>query len=248
MQDYWREHHAGNPHKPFAQQQSQQRQPDGGVDSRPDDLAVEDVFQLVYKNQEGQGPQSLGWRDHEPKGHHQGVAHEVADHRNKAAKKSDSDRHHQVRKAHAGHEDSRQHGVDGRDGELRFHDHVKAAVKGGETLADFFAAEGIQIMAQGAGRVILFQPRIEKQPNRHQAADNQIHKLGGGPAREVREVAQIARLAGRIEIPPQLAAGDIVFAPPTAGPCAEVPSGLKTITPATDSDERTRLSAGGPTK
>jgi len=40
MQRHWRRHHAGDAHEPFAQQQSQQRQPDGGVNFRPDDLLL----------------------------------------------------------------------------------------------------------------------------------------------------------------------------------------------------------------
>ena len=144
--------------------------------------------------QERQRPQSLGRRDGEAQRHHQRVADQIAHHRNQTAKKCHPDRHHQMRQALGCHENSRQRRVYGGDRNLGAHHHVKAAVKSGQPPADPVAAQRIQVRAPAAGGMRPVQPRVQKHSNRHQTAYNQIHKLRRGPAREIGELTQMARL------------------------------------------------------
>src|ERR1700722_10695333 len=197
MQHHRREDHAGDAHESFADHQSEQHQPDGGLDFGPDDFAGQEVAQFVDQHQKYQGPQAFGRRDHEPQRHDQRVADQIADDRNEAAEKGEPDGDDQMLQAHNLHENSGQNSVDGRDGDLGIRHHGEAEVKGGETAADFFAAERIQVLAGGAGGGIQFQRRLEIQTNGHNHTDEQVNELRRGAARDIGKGAEVVGLAAR---------------------------------------------------
>jgi len=86
MQRHRGEHHAGDAHQPFTQQQGQQREPNGSVYPGPDDLLFRKYSQFVNEHQKTSATMP-GRRNHEAQGHDQRIAQKIADDRNNPHRK-----------------------------------------------------------------------------------------------------------------------------------------------------------------
>ena len=91
MKKHRGQNHARNTHEPFADDETEQRQPDGILDSISDNFAIQEVFELVNDDQKNEGAESDMGRDRESHRYNDAVADEIADNREKPAEESDYD-------------------------------------------------------------------------------------------------------------------------------------------------------------
>ena len=107
------EDHAGDAHEFFAEDQGEQGEPHGIFDPVTNDLAVQEVLQLVDHDEEDECHQGHAWGNGEGDADDERVAHDIADNGQKAAEKGQGDQDGDVRELVPDQEDRSQRRVDG---------------------------------------------------------------------------------------------------------------------------------------
>src|SRR5581483_9110223 len=189
------EDHSGDAHQFLAEDQPEQRQPDRAADASADDFAVEEVFEFVNYNQKHQGDQGHPGRKGEANADHQAVADQISDHRDQAAKESYADDHDGIREARNHDKNGGEHGVDGRDADLRAHHHGETGVESTEAFRNLLAASQVEIVGHGASFAVEFELRMEEKADGHDATHDEQHEFSGCAAGEIGEAANVLRLA-----------------------------------------------------
>src|SRR5581483_293091 len=160
-----------------------------------DDFAVEEVFEFVNYNQKHQGDQGHPGRKGEANADHQAVADQISDHRDQAAKESYADDHDGIREARNHDKNGGEHGVDGRDADLRAHHHGETGVESTEAFRNLLAASQVEIVGHGASFAVEFELRMEEKADGHDATHDEQHEFSGCAAGEIGEAANVLRLA-----------------------------------------------------
>ena len=117
-----------------------------------------------------------------------GIADQIADDRDKAAKKRDGNEQRRMRHVHCEKENRRQHRIDERDRDLRAHDGGEAAVKIAESRRNFIAASGVKIILHPMRTPVRVEASFQKEApgcDDSEDAEKQDHRGAFGKISEV---------------------------------------------------------------